>query len=220
MTLLSLNKATTVYIACDQAGRVIYVGITSQGPGRNGQHQKNSEWWGLHDRMVVEHFPTRQTALLRERELIRTHRPPFNKQHNANHERIKAAYLAEVKPLDHGPKAALDLADRLGWAIPLKPTVHGFQAIRFESDPAHLAITTNWIANRNKVFDEDGVTVGSFTASRAGLNHLVQFSQEIRYQPSCGRVLFSTAQTERLRFYITSIELSYRWPAPWLGVAA
>lgn len=84
---------TSVYRYYDAVGTLIYVGITRQGMGRNVQHNGKAEWWPFVARQEVDHFPTRQAAMLREKDLIRSLRPPFNKQHNPTHAEMREAYL-------------------------------------------------------------------------------------------------------------------------------
>lgn len=87
------DKPNSVYRYYDHAGRLIYVGITAQGPGRQRQHNATSEWWQYVASQTVEHCPDRETALRVERALIEAHRPPFNRQHNEPWEDLRAGYL-------------------------------------------------------------------------------------------------------------------------------
>lgn len=89
------NKvATSVYRYYDRHDILIYVGITSAGINRNRQHNADKEWWPFVVRQEVDHFTSRDDASAREIELIRFFRPPFNRQHNPEHEVLRAAYLA------------------------------------------------------------------------------------------------------------------------------
>lgn len=85
---------TSVYRYYDSAAVLLYVGITGRGAARNAEHNKSKEWWPYITRQEVDHYRSRTTALNVERELIRQHRPPFNVQHNLDHEAIREAYLA------------------------------------------------------------------------------------------------------------------------------
>lgn len=87
---------TSLYRYYDGDGELLYVGITTRGPQRQTEHNVSSEWWPYVRRQEVEHLPTRETALDRERDLIQRHRPPFNRQHNDDHQTLKAAYLARI----------------------------------------------------------------------------------------------------------------------------
>lgn len=94
------TQPTSVYRYYDRAGVLIYVGITKQGTGRNAQHNAHAEWWPFVASQEVEHHATRSLAMERERDLIRRFSPPFNKQHNRNHEVAYKAYNAmpAIKP--------------------------------------------------------------------------------------------------------------------------
>lgn len=85
---------TSVYRYYDRFGVLIYVGITKQGAVRNYQHNATQEWWSHVATQEVEHYPDRALAADRERELIRQHRPPFNKTHNIDWQELRAAYAA------------------------------------------------------------------------------------------------------------------------------
>lgn len=84
---------TSVYLFYDKHGLLLYVGITSRGVARQSEHNSTKEWWPYVARQEVEHYPNRRHAAERERGLIRRFRPPFNKQHNPDHEATRAAYL-------------------------------------------------------------------------------------------------------------------------------
>lgn len=84
----------SVYKYFDRHGILIYVGITGAGSARNKQHNSDKAWWICVEKQDVEHFDTRAAAHQREVELIETHRPPFNKQHNPEHDELRAAYIA------------------------------------------------------------------------------------------------------------------------------
>lgn len=100
-------ERTSVYQYFDARGVILYAGITAQGPGRQNQHNKTAEWWDFVASQAVEHYDTREVAQARETMLIRQHRPPFNRQQNPDHPKLRGAYLtlfaprvqAEVAPL-------------------------------------------------------------------------------------------------------------------------
>lgn len=97
---------TSVYLFYDKDGVLLYVGITARGIARQGEHNSAKEWWPFVARQEVEHYPNRKHAAGRERGLIRRYRPPFNKQHNPDHEITRAAYLDFQERL-RGSKASL-----------------------------------------------------------------------------------------------------------------
>jgi hypothetical protein len=92
-----MSTPTSVYRYFDLEGRIIYVGVTSRGPQRQAQHAVTAEWWPHVSAQDVEHLSTREAALKREKWLIERHRPPFNRQHNPAHEKLKATYLRQLQ---------------------------------------------------------------------------------------------------------------------------
>lgn len=91
------ERPNSVYRYYDHAGRLIYVGITARGIVRQHEHNGTSEWWPFVARQEIEHCRDREEALRVERELIKLYRPPFNKVHNEDWERLRAAYLGIVE---------------------------------------------------------------------------------------------------------------------------
>lgn len=70
------------YLCFDAYGRLLYVGVTSHGIRRFGRgHGKRSAWWADVVRIDVEHHPTQEAALERERALIVECKPAHNVQH-------------------------------------------------------------------------------------------------------------------------------------------
>lgn len=94
-----MNDQTSVYLYYDARGSLIYVGITKRGQGRQLEHNAKAEWWSFVARQEVEHYGTRDEAALREKFLIRDHRPPFNQRHNKGWEQLRAAYLTLYQPV-------------------------------------------------------------------------------------------------------------------------
>lgn len=89
---------TSIYRYYDADRRLIYVGITGKGMVRQAQHNSNAEWWRFVSTQEVEHVESRHAALHRERELIERFRPPFNREHNPDWQRLRADYLAAHEP--------------------------------------------------------------------------------------------------------------------------
>lgn len=83
----------SVYQYRDARGILLYVGITSQGLGRQLQHMAQSEWYRYYSTQSVEHYETREDAKARETWLIKNERPVFNRQENGGWEERRSAYL-------------------------------------------------------------------------------------------------------------------------------
>lgn len=95
MTIVTPSP-TSVYRYYDRNGLLLYVGITSRGIKRNREHNDTKEWWPYVHRQSVTHFPTREDALAREKSLIVKFHPPFNTQHNPDHDEMRALYLLQA----------------------------------------------------------------------------------------------------------------------------
>ena len=135
-----VNLGTSVYLYYDAHGTLIYVGITDRGIWRNREHDANAEWWRFVARQEVEHLATREAALLREKSLIVERQPPFNRQHNRNHEHLKAAYLA-----CHAAGSAVvdpvELVRQLNKSLPLVVADVGFEdRFALKTLPEHSSI--------------------------------------------------------------------------------
>lgn len=109
---------TSVYLYYDEYGVLLCVGITSRTTARQGEHNKRAPWWRWVERQTVQHFTTREAAMFREKELIRKHRPPFNKQHNVDYLALRSAYesFADAAVKIDDP---IGLSCSLGKQIPL-----------------------------------------------------------------------------------------------------
>jgi hypothetical protein len=111
-------RRTSLYRYFDSLGVLLYVGITDRGNQRNSEHDKSKNWWTFVARQEVSHFETREDALAAERACIAMHRPPFNKQHNPDHDKTKAAYLSYVGGLNTADPR--DVLERVGRKIHLR----------------------------------------------------------------------------------------------------
>jgi hypothetical protein len=69
---------TTLYRLFDQAGTLLYVGITEHWPARRRSHASAKYWWPEVARTTVEEHPDRDAALLAEARAIRTEQPRHN----------------------------------------------------------------------------------------------------------------------------------------------
>jgi len=75
------SLAVSVYRFLDADGRLLYAGITRSGQRRFRKHAEEKDWWPQVTRIDVEHYPTATEAVAREREIIQTEHPVFNRQH-------------------------------------------------------------------------------------------------------------------------------------------
>lgn len=80
----SCDRIHTVYLLRDQAGVLLYVGVTLRAHDRWKQHGKSKPWWPEVKALEVEHFATRREAEAREALLIRTLHPRHNVHHRAH----------------------------------------------------------------------------------------------------------------------------------------
>ena len=102
----SSSVVTTLYRFFDAQDVLLYVGITSVGPSRWSDHERNREWWSLVVRVSIEQFPDRALAMVAERAAILAEQPAYNTVHMVPREprvRIKGKHgLGTVIARDDG----------------------------------------------------------------------------------------------------------------------
>ena len=97
---------TTLYRLFDQAGELLYVGITERGAQRWGEHRKSKEWWVEVATTKTTHYETRADALEAERLAIIKERPKFNQAHGSRR-RTSPQAKPKARPIvKTGPTAA------------------------------------------------------------------------------------------------------------------
>jgi predicted GIY-YIG superfamily endonuclease len=69
-----------VYHAHDGRGRLLYVGMTGDLPGRLAQHAEHADWWGELTDLRLERFPDRASAAEAELRAIAAARPWHNRK--------------------------------------------------------------------------------------------------------------------------------------------
>lgn len=69
--------------------RLLYVGKSSDMPGRLTAHRSTTPWFELVARLRIQVFPTHEAALAAEREAIRTEFPIFNQHGSARPAAVK-----------------------------------------------------------------------------------------------------------------------------------
>lgn len=82
------------------AGRLLYVGITSSPDRRFGQHAKSKEWWPEVRGISVDWYDTRQAVEAAERRAIAVEQPAYNK---ALRRRLAGLVRPEEPSVHHGP---------------------------------------------------------------------------------------------------------------------
>ena len=90
------NRKTTLYKFWNDEGRLLYVGISANGPGRWKAHNKEKIWWDQVKFSQMLHFDTRAEAEQAEAEAIRIERPIYNVIHNG--EAARALKPRKPKP--------------------------------------------------------------------------------------------------------------------------
>lgn len=76
------SPETAVYRIYDDAGALLYVGITRDIAARFREHKGDKAWWRTRaHRYVVLWYPTREIAAAEEQEAIRGEHPEFNQMH-------------------------------------------------------------------------------------------------------------------------------------------
>lgn len=78
---------TTVYRILDEDGDLLYVGIASNVGHRMDQHSEDKPWWHDSAVIILEHFPTRLSALEAERVAVMKEVPVYNVQLRAGQSR-------------------------------------------------------------------------------------------------------------------------------------
>jgi hypothetical protein len=73
-----MNEPVDLYRYFDDAGRLLYVGISNSAFARAHAHRRRSSWWVSATSMTIEHHPTRERALAAEARAIQTERPIWN----------------------------------------------------------------------------------------------------------------------------------------------
>lgn len=92
-----MSEPTMLYRFYDEVGALLYVGISARGPRRWSEHAKNRPWWHEVRSSTIEHFLTRQDALLAEGVAIRTEKPRYNKQGTSGQNAVQPQPSPQVK---------------------------------------------------------------------------------------------------------------------------
>lgn len=145
MAIIQRETATSVYRYYDSYGVLIYVGITARGSVRNVEHNLSKPWWPYVAQQAVDHFGSRDLARVREVELIESHWPPFNVQHNPKHPEMLDAYLSVASKIERAPgEDPSRLVTGLDGKLPLVvlPDLTREGQIAFRTHAEHACIAT------------------------------------------------------------------------------
>lgn len=160
---------TSVYLYYDCHKILIYVGITQTGIARNRQHNRDKAWWPHVANQIVEHYDSREEAHAREVALISKFRPPFNQQHNPDHQQLRAAYTAAMAVGAFGTTAEHMLIAERRRTITLEPSVDDIGRILFTTDPTERAMALGLRFSQNVgVYDIGNRHLGLVTAINVG----------------------------------------------------
>ena len=73
-----LDTEHILYRLFDDAGDLLYVGITNRWSRRSGEHSRTKSWWPLVARVEEHSFPDRASVEAAEKEAIRSENPRHN----------------------------------------------------------------------------------------------------------------------------------------------
>lgn len=139
MSPIVSDVPTSVYRYYDDAGVLLYVGITGRGTQRNSEHARRAEWWPHVARQDVDHLASRSDALIRERDLITELQPPFNTQHNVDPRQAVQTYWA-ARSLHESAPSPVELHQELGGEVPVYPIRTSSEGLSYMTAPAHWGI--------------------------------------------------------------------------------
>jgi len=95
---------TSLYRHFSEEGDLLYIGISLSALTRLGQHADAAHWYDSISDVKIEHFDTREKAIIAEREAIKTEKPEHNIHHkittaeiNHHHDTAFAIENAKVK---------------------------------------------------------------------------------------------------------------------------
>lgn len=98
---------THLYRHFDDAGKLLYVGISLNAAARLSQHMRAARWKGRIARVEIETHPSRTAALRAEAEAIVAERPPFNIQGTKRRRPNKPKHVDRIEVDDNGYPALI-----------------------------------------------------------------------------------------------------------------
>lgn len=205
------RNATSVYQYFDENGVVVYIGITSRNVRRQGEHDKGKAWWPFVASQSVEHFDTREQAHRREVELIRQYRPPFNVQHNPDHEVIRAAFLAyREAAAEH--ETPTDLVRASKKRIPLALVGEVDDILTFRTTPLFAPAAVRLVRPQTKVpVMWAGIAGGTVRAvevegTTAVIRCLKRRAMKVGRQPFARVAIINTRDGSGTQFHLKNIQ--------------
>lgn len=78
------DKRQTLYRHRNEAGDLLYVGVSSRISRRVKEHSQHSPWWLDIARIDLQHFPDREAVLEAERNAIKNEKPKYNIHHKTS----------------------------------------------------------------------------------------------------------------------------------------
>lgn len=144
-----MSQQTTLYRVYDQAGLLLYVGISKNALKRFGEHSMSQPWWGDGTTVKMQHYPTRAEALAAEEAAIKSERPAHNKTFNKT-SRETSRETAKRRGIPTGKwlrwicdECRQGVADDEGY-VWNKPGYDGWSAVHYRCDP-DADVTGYWI---------------------------------------------------------------------------
>lgn len=80
--MTTTDRPQALYRFFDQAGELLYVGISANPAGRWDQHRHDKPWWSEVATVGIQEFPSRPAVEDAERVAIRSERPRYNLTHH------------------------------------------------------------------------------------------------------------------------------------------
>lgn len=205
------SEGTSVYTYFDEHGVLLYVGITKRRTQRQTEHNGSKAWWKYVVRQEVDHYPTRERAARVEKALIKEFRPPFNIQHNPDHEALREAYTGFRSKATNSVVEMLT-ADRVARLINMN--AQGFQnSVKLTSIPADERLVSmvdlNFPVERiHTVTGGRKGYVRSIERPGGVLTVWVNCSQGLRV--ASGQLMFRYPESDKKRIQIKKVELFFR----------
>lgn len=93
------DEQYVLYRHYNEAGELLYVGVSSRVMRRTREHEKNSAWFGDTFKISIERFPNRDHLLEAEKQAIKNERPKYNIVHNRDRkiDFIKTSAVEETR---------------------------------------------------------------------------------------------------------------------------